>query len=49
MDTHKVDGMCAHTSKDVLQLKDGVIKVVYEMLCKKLGKIIERLEKLVEL
>jgi len=32
-----------------LKLKDGVIQVVHKMLCKKLGKIIERLKKLIEL
>jgi hypothetical protein len=32
-----------------LQLKDGVIQIAFETLWKNLGKIIERLKKLVEL
>jgi hypothetical protein len=30
-------------------IEDGVVQIVYEVLCKKLGKIIERLGILVEL
>jgi hypothetical protein len=33
VDTQGVDGMCAHIEK-CLQLKDGVIQVAYEVLCK---------------
>ncbi len=49
MDTHEVEGMCAHALKGYLQLKDGVVQIVFEMLWKKLGKIIKRLGRLVEL
>jgi hypothetical protein len=43
MDTHKVDGMCAHTSKcthikGYLQLKDVVIQVVFKAKWKKTGE-----------
>jgi len=40
--------VCRHI-EECLQLKDDVIQVVYEMLYKKLGKIIEKLRKLIEL
>jgi len=40
---------CVHKHKKKLQLKDGVVKVVFEVLWKNLGKIIERLGRLVEL
>jgi len=37
-DTHRVDGMlCTHV-KGCLQLKDGVIQIVYKMLWKKMRK-----------
>ncbi len=49
MDTHGVEGMCAHTLNGYLQLKDGVVQFVFEVLWKQLGKIIERLGRLVEL
>jgi len=49
MDTHKVDGMCSHTSMDAYIWRDGVVQVMYEVLWKKLGKVIGRLGKLVEL
>jgi hypothetical protein len=32
-----------------MQLKDGVVQVAFEVLWKKLGNIIERLEKVVEM
>jgi hypothetical protein len=48
MDTHGVEGMCAHASRGYLQLKDGVIQIVFKMLWKKIGKIIERLGRLVK-
>jgi hypothetical protein len=49
MDTHGVEGMCAHALNGYLQLKDGVVQIVFEALWKKLGKIIERLGRSVEL
>jgi hypothetical protein len=39
--------VCTHI-KGCLKLKDGVIQIMYEMLCKKLGKIIKMLKRLVE-
>jgi hypothetical protein len=39
--------MCTHI-KGYLQLKDGVIQIVYEVMCKKLKKIIKMLKRLVE-
>jgi hypothetical protein len=41
-------GVCSHI-EGYLQLRDGVIQVVFKVLWKKLGKIIKRLGKLVEL
>jgi len=49
MDTHGVEGMCAHTLNGYLQLKDRVVQILLEVLWKKLGKIIERLGRSVEL
>jgi hypothetical protein len=49
MDTHGIKGMCAHALRGYFQLKDGVIQIVFEVMWKKLGKIIERLERPVEL
>jgi hypothetical protein len=40
---------CVHTHRRMLTIEDGVVQIMYEVLCKKLGKIIERLKKLVEL
>jgi hypothetical protein len=35
--------------KGYLQLRDGAVQVVFEMLWKKLGELVESLERLVEL
>jgi len=43
-----LDGMCAHALNDTYK-RDGVVQIVFKALWKKLGKIIERLGKLVEL
>jgi hypothetical protein len=43
-----LDGMCAHALNDTYK-RDGVVQIVVKALWKKLGKIIERLGKLVEL
>jgi hypothetical protein len=41
--------MCAHTFEGCLQLKDVVVQTTYEVLWKKLEKVIEKLGKLIEL
>jgi len=48
VDTHRVNGMCAHIGGG-LQLKDVIVQVAFEALWKKLGKIIKRLGRLVKL
>ncbi len=40
---------CVHTHRRMLAVKDEVVQVVYEMLWKKLEKIIERLGRIVKL
>jgi len=60
VDTWKVDGMCSHASKDTYNVEycanlvDNVelvllVQVIFEMLWKRLGMLIKRLGRLVEL
>jgi hypothetical protein len=60
VDTRKVDGMCAHASKDTYNVEycanliDNVelvmlVQVIFKMLWKRLGKLIKSLGRLVEL
>jgi len=48
VDTHRVNGMCAHIGGGP-QLKDVIVRVASEALWRKLGKIIKRLGRLVKL
>jgi hypothetical protein len=48
MDTHKINGMCA-CIKGYPQLKDVVIQIMFKTMWRKLGKIIKRLKRLIEL
>jgi hypothetical protein len=48
VDTHRVYGMYAHTSKVGVQLKDVIVRAMFEIMWKKLRKIIKRIKRPIE-
>jgi hypothetical protein len=45
VDTHKVNGMCAHALKNTWKLKDEVIQVTFEVRWKKTWKTNQKVRK----